>query len=652
MGTVGAMSSVLDDLDAAQHAAVTTPSRLVAVLAGAGTGKTRVLTRRIAWRLDHGDADARHTLALTFTREAAGELRRRLRRLGLRQQITSGTFHAVMLAMLRQRATDHGMPSPQIVASRHRLLREVGAGADAEAVALEADWCAARGVSPHGYEMAARLANRRPPRSFDTINRLLAAYDQAKRRRGVIDINDVLVEALALLERDPAFGDAVRWRFRHVHVDEAQDLNPIQHRLIHVLTAAADDLFLVGDPAQAIYGFNGADPSLLTHVGDHFPGVEIVRLADNHRCTPQVVAFGTHVLGTAGQPIEASSPRLDGPAVIALRSADERAEQATICDVLAGLDPSLLRASDVAVLSRTNAGVDRLRQAVATRGIPVRHRIDGPGTPVARVLDELFRLDSAAKLRAFAHDVLDAPAAVASPADHLAGPGPQRPHADGARVGAERLVAEAVLAYLREHPNGSGAGLQSWRNSTDPFGSRAASGVELLTFHGAKGREWHTVVLASVETGLVPHRSASTSAARAEEARLLYVAATRARERLIVSAAERRGGYARRPSPFVEGFVFGEHEPHPPPDRLRAAARRGAPPDDVGPRLLAWRTEAARVAALLPEQIVSDRQLAAIARRRPHTVDDLVAATGLGALTASRLLDGILAALDETEPAR
>ncbi|MDQ3600887.1 MAG: ATP-dependent helicase, partial [Actinomycetota bacterium] len=364
------MASALDDLDPSQLAAVTTPSRLVAVLAGAGTGKTRVLTRRIAWRVDEGDADARHTLALTFTREAAGELRRRLRRLGLREQITSGTFHAVMLAMLRQRATDHGRPAPQIVASRHRLLKEIGTGRQTDAVAFEADWCGARGIRPDDYVHTARTSGRRSSAPPEEMARLLGAYAVEKRRRGVIDINDVLVESLLLLEREPAFADALRWRFRHVLIDEAQDLNPVQHRLIGVLRSGVDDLYMVGDPAQAIYGFNGADPALLVDVGDRFPGIEIVRLGANHRCTPQVVAFGRHVLCTAGQPTDITSTRYDGPAVTAQVAADERQELELIGDLLDALDPSLLRSSDAAVLARTNAQVSRLRSALDARGIP------------------------------------------------------------------------------------------------------------------------------------------------------------------------------------------------------------------------------------------------------------------------------------------
>jgi len=641
------MASLLGDLDAAQHAAVTTPSQLVAVLAGAGTGKTRVLTRRIAWRLQNEQADARHTLALSFTREAAGELRRRLRRLGLRQQITSGTFHAVMLAMLRQRAADHGLPAPHIVSSRHRLLSEVGAGKALDAIAGEADWCAARGIDPDDYEVKARLASRHPAPGFERTTEVLRLYAQVKRRRGVIDINDVLVESRRLLEHDATFADAVRWRFRHVHVDEAQDLNPIQHRLVHLLTHGHDDLYLVGDPAQAIYGFNGADPSLLVDVADHFPGIEIVRLGANHRCTPQVVAFGRHVLDAGGQPVAATSTRFDGPAVTSVSCQDEAHEQSVVAALLAGVDPIRVRTSDVAVLARTNVVADSLRTSLQASGVPIRRRIDAPGTPVARLLDDLGRTTSAARLRSFAHDVLDVVDPTAN--DAAATPGTASTTRDSRQREAERLVATAVLEFLRDYPEGTGAELLSWRNSTDPFATRDASGVEVLTFHAAKGREWHTVVLAAVETGLVPHRSATGLAARAEEARLLYVAATRARDRLIVISAARRGGYARQRSPLVDGFAFGDIDAVPAPSEIRRLVPRGAPTDPAEVALEAWRQRAARAAAIDPAALCSDRQLREIAATKPRTVAELVAATGLGTITAAALIDGIVDALDDVE---
>jgi DNA helicase-2/ATP-dependent DNA helicase PcrA len=276
------VATLVDDLDERQRHAVTTPSRLVAVVAGAGAGKTRVLTRRVAHRIATGTADARHTLVLTFTREAAGELRRRLPALGIGEPVEAGTFHAVLLGVLRQRWRDLGRPAPTVVSDRRRLVAATGTGRVDEVVP-EIDWAAARGIEPHAYGDAARRAGRRPSIGLVAVGAAYEAYVAEKRRRGVIDLDDVLSFAVRDLERDPGFADALRWRYRHLLVDEAQDLNPLQHRVVDLLRRGNDDVFLVGDPAQAVYGFNGADPSLLIDVADRFPGIEIVRLPVNHR---------------------------------------------------------------------------------------------------------------------------------------------------------------------------------------------------------------------------------------------------------------------------------------------------------------------------------------------------------------------------------
>ena len=233
---------------------------------------------------------------------------------------------------------------------------------------------------------------------------------------------------------------------------------------------------------------------------------------------------------------------------------------------------------------------------------------------------------SASRLRGWAHDVLDAEAD--GPPDDT--------------EAAERRVAVAVLEFLRDQPFGDGAALRSWIATSDPFTVEGAGGgVELLTFHGAKGREWHTVVVTGVETGSVPHRSATTIAAKAEEARLLHVAITRATDRLVITWAGRRGGYRRRPSPLIEGL-----------DRLAGPARpatcRAAHGRPRGRQPRAARRvadEAARVAGVLPHEVCSDADLPPSptgGRRRPA---ELAALTSMGPLTAARLFPSIDAAL-------
>lgn len=632
-------TGLLDDLDPAQRSAVTTPSTLVAVIAAAGSGKTRVLTRRIAHRIAVGSADARHTLALTFTREAAGELRRRLRRIGTRDPVEAGTFHSIARSLLMQRWQDRNEPAPSIVNDRDRLLRELKTGIPVSVLGAEVDWASARGIAPAGYAAAARGAQRRTLAPVPDVADALQAYADVKRHRGVVDLDDLLTLTCRHLTEDALWAEGVRFRYRHVLVDEAQDLNPVQFRLLRALIAGRNDVFLVGDPAQAIYAFNGSNPAFLAEVDRHLPGVEIVRLPVNHRSTPAIVEAGSHVLRTSGQSADALAARDGGPTVELRETANADAEAAAVAALVRDLDPSLVRSGQVGVLARTNAQLPPLSATLDAAGLPVRRDTITPGSPLAAVVRATTTLPSASQLRAWAHDVTedsDAP----DP-----GGGPPDGHA-----AAERRVAGAVLEFLRDHPTGNGAALRSWIATSNPFSSGPdLGGIDVLTFHRAKGREWHTVIVTGVESGLVPHRSATTAPAKAEEARLLHVALTRATDRLVVTWARRRGGYARRLSPLVAELDTS------PPDvvSLPASLRRPARADRLErsgdgrrERLQRWRADAARAADALPESICSDADLEAIARAGPDGPDALARATSLGRLTAGRLYPGIRAALD------
>ena len=625
---------LLADLDAEQREAVATESLLVAVVAGAGSGKTRVLTRRVAYRVATGTADEGHTAVLTFTREAAGELRRRLPRLGLQGRCTAGTFHSVALGLLQQRWRDLDQRPWSVSADRRRLVRgivpgDLLAGIDVDALVADMNWATARLLGGAAYTSAVRRGERSSLVEPDRVAAVLDAYRSEKQRRHVLDLDDLLGRTIEAMEREPTFAETVRWRFRHVLVDEAQDLNPLQHRLIDALRHGRDDLFLVGDPAQAIYGFNGADPSLLVDVAARFPGIEVVRLPTNHRSTPQVVETGAHALRADGQPTGVRSARSDGaPTRIVAHDDDER-EAIEVARAIARLDPSLVRSNRVAVLARTNAQLPPIATALAAAGVDVRRRVHGEGTPIAPTLQHVYRLAEPAALRHWAQDALE-------------GTDPDRPDDE---LGPEAEVARAVLAFLRAQPTGAGPAFRAWADANDAFG-RATAGVELLTFHGAKGREWHTVHLVGCETSLVPHRSATTGAAKAEEARLLYVAATRATDELIVHWAARRGGYQRRLTPLLEGFESHAPEPVAAPADLVVPARSER--DERLERLRRWRVTAARQGGVLPEALCTDAALAAIADGTPATADELDALTGLGPITSRRLFAGIADALAGT----
>lgn len=619
---------MLADLDADQRRAVTTEARLVAVIAGAGSGKTRVLTRRVAYRVATGTADAAHTAVLTFTREAAGELRRRLPGLGLTERVTAGTFHAVAQQLLRQRWQDLDQQPRTIVTDRKRILREVASDDDADELLDAISWATARGLDANAYERAVKRGEHRSSIGPDRVASAMEAYRREKRRRGVVDLDDLLALTIEHLRTDAEFAAATRWRFRHLLVDEAQDLNPLQHHLVDLLRQGNDDLFVVGDPAQAIYGFNGSDPTILQEVSDRFPGVEVVRLPVNHRCTPQIVAIGAHALRTGDRGAAIESGRADGARVRVVRHDDEHAEADWVAAAIARLDPTLARRSKVAVLARTHAALSATREALRRRGVAVRRAVDGAASPLTPHLADAYRQQDNERLRRWAYDASDG--------------GPDEDE-------AAREVAAAAFGFLRDHPDGDGVGFRSWVNANDPFGGEAP-GVELQTFHGAKGREWHTVHVIGCETSLVPHRSATTTAARAEEARLLYVALTRATDDLTVNWAERRNGYQRKPTPFLDGFTSDAAPLLPPPESLVAMTRSDR--SVALERLREWRDAAARAGGILPDAVCTDRTLGLIAEHRPASAEELDALTGLGALTSQRLFGRIRAVLSDAPLSR
>lgn len=641
---------LIADLDADQRRAVTSESQLVAVLAGAGSGKTRVLTRRVAYRIATGDTDPRHTLALTFTREAAGELRRRLSRLGIRDRVEAGTFHSIMLAVLKQRWADIDKQPLTIRPDRRRIVADALDGESRrgiETYVAEIDWAAARGIGSDDYASSARRAQRRPSAGIERCAQVYESYERLKRRRGIIDFDDVLGHVIKEIVRDHTFGDSLRWRFRHLLVDEAQDLNPLQHRIIDLLRRNRDDLFLVGDASQAIFGFNGADPALLVDVEERFPGVEIVRLPVNHRSTPQIVASGVHVLTASGQPAPLVSQRGDGAEVERFVATDEHHEAEHISKAVAAADPNLIRTSEVAILARTNAQLTGFADELQRVGVEVRRSANASGSPLAASVRHVAAITSANQLRQWAHDTLEHHdellMAQADVADATTSKDRRRLTAARhtiAELEAERRVAAALLEFLRDTPRGDGAGFRAWVAMTNPFDDHQSGGVELLTFHAAKGREWHTVYVTGVESSLVPIKSATTAPGKAEEGRLLYVAVTRATDRLTISRADRRGGYARTESPFIAELDLSPPTELPPPSILR---RPRNPRSLLLRDLREWRDDKARRVDVLPSQLCSDRDLSSIADARPTTVAELVDATLFGEITAARLAPELLA---------
>jgi DNA helicase-2/ATP-dependent DNA helicase PcrA len=657
---------LLDGLDDAQREAVTTRATPLAILAGAGAGKTRVLTRRIAWQARHAHIDPAHTLAVTFTRKAAGELGGRLTRLGVRRQVAAGTFHSIALAQLRRWCEDRDRPMPKLLDRKGRLLVPMlpGRGGErgllAAEVAAEIEWAKARLIAPDGYQVAAEAARRSPPRPPAEIAVLFERYERERRRRRLVDFDDLITWCADALESDAEFQAAQRWRFQHLFVDEFQDANPAQFRLVRAWLGERTDLCVVGDGDQAIYGFAGADASYLTEFVDHFRDAAVVRLGTNYRSSPQVVAAATAVLTTTGGRAAVRSSRPEGPLPVVRSYPSDEAEAEAVARALRREHAPGTPWSSAAVLYRTNAQSALFEEALRREGIPFRIRgggrfLDRPEVQVA--LDTLREQSRSRPGIPFAGH-LEALTESAAGA-----PEERREHVEElGRLGRDYLAADGG--------DGSLAGflefLQTALRAGDDTGGAGADAVELLSFHRAKGLEFDTVFVVGVETGLVPIVHAETPPERSEELRLLYVALSRAERHLRVSWAQKRTvgmrTYRRTPSPWlaaIEETLAASRTPTragaSQEERGRgivaarervagAKARSGAPPArGVDPKssellgaLLEWRRNLARASGVPAYVIFHDSTLEAVARDRPRSRGDLLTIPGIGPVKVER----------------
>ncbi len=672
------MDSLLQGLDASQRDAVTNSAVPLAILAGAGSGKTRVLTRRIAWQAQQGVIDPGHVLALTFTRKAAGELRARLERLGVRRSVTAGTFHAIALAQLRRRAVEQSRTMPALLERKVRLLvpmvprRGREAGLLAAEIASEIEWAKARMVRPRDYEHAVTVAGRHPPCSASDVATIYADYEREKRKRGLVDFDDLISGCADALERDDDFAARQRWRFRHLFVDEFQDASAAQFRLLRAWLGERPDLCVVGDGDQAIYGFAGADPSYLVRFDAHFPiarypAVTTVRLGSNYRSTPQVVAVAGAVrAGTRRAAVQATRPDGPTPQCDSYETDDEEARQ--IARLLRNAHGPDRRWSRMAVLYRVNAQSALFEESLARAGIPFRVRgggrfLDRPEVKVT--LDSLRAAARGAPGRSFTEHLAD----LADESNDLSEE--RREHLDAlTRLGHEYLEAEGgrgtvdgFLVFLQAALHG------------DDAASPAGDAVELLTFHRAKGLEFDTVFVTGLERGLVPISHAKTQDALDEEQRLLYVALSRAERALHLSWARHRTvgmrSVSRKPSPWlarVERVIAGNLGDEPVPDASAAIAEARARISDrtngARPKggatvpeadaplyaaLVEWRRRLSKAAATPAYVVCHDATLAAIAAARPRTAVELLGIAGIGPVKVERYGAEILALVGEHE---
>ena len=579
---------LLDGLTDAQARAVTSTATPLCVVASAGAGKTRVITRRIAYRCAIGSARADHTLALTFTKKAASELQQRISDLRYDSsgaaKVTAGTFHSVALAQLRGWWRDRRSPPRVLLESKLGLIAPLLAertnlrAAPAVDVARAIEWAKARAVTPDAlveYTAGARggaLAGL----DVELVASVYSRYEHEKRKRGLMDFDDLLWSCVDAMERDPEFAAAQRWRWSHLYVDEYQDLNPLQFKLLRTWLGPNSDLCVVGDPNQAIYAWNGSDRTLLDRFCDHWPSAEVLRLDANHRSSRQIVTAATAALGSAGAGI--TSTGRDGPSVKYLTYRSGRAEARGVASSLLGAKRSGRPWHSMAVLARTNVQLVEIAQSLDLLEVP--YRIAG---------DEGSR------------SALDGPAAF-------------------------EIADEQA-------------------SQSSPAGT-----VTLSSFHRAKGLEWDFVMLAGLEEGLVPFGRAATLEQTDEERRLLYVAMTRAVEELHLSWAKVRYFNARpverQPCRWLDEL---DRSPAPadvsplgtrPRPDLTASRRRrsdlGDPNASLREAIIAWRRDTARFSGVVANLLIHDATIDAIAETRPSSIDELAAVRGVGPVKANR----------------
>ncbi|MGI9624668.1 MAG: UvrD-helicase domain-containing protein [Acidimicrobiales bacterium] len=638
------MENLLAGLTEHQRLAVTTDSARLLIVAGAGSGKTRVLTRRIAHGAMAHKLEPEHTLALTFTRKAARELRVRLGKLGLTNSVSAGTFHAQAYAQLRSRWADHGTRPPELIDSRPRLVYRIAPRSmkktERQQLNAEIDWASARRVSPEAYIEEATSQGRNPAVGVDEVARLYQRYRDEKRNKRLVDFDDLLELCIRDMA-DAEYAATRHWRFRSLFVDEFQDVNRLQFDLLCAWLGPDSSLCVVGDPNQAIYTWNGADSSYLANFSSHFAGATSVELTDNFRSSPQILGAAAAVLGRR-EPMRATRP--DGPIPSVRRCADEHAEATSIARKVRDCHNPGGRWSHQAVLVRTNAQTTAIAEALRAAQVPIAIKDGSSILDNAAVNDRLHELGQT-----------EAPLAVALADLRL----DARSEVDNdTREALEALVALAE-DQVSINENSTTTEFLAWVRATlsNESNSGTVDAVDIMTFHAAKGLEWHVVHLAGLEDGLVPLARAVTPEAASEEVRLLYVAITRAQQSVHCSwAARRRFGERyvdRKPSRLLDPITGRSTEPKSTdPKRNASRARQirrelGSTTLDAGDasvrdNIREWRRITARSAGVPAYVVFGDRTLDALAASRPSTHDELQQVPGLGPVKVARYGDDLL----------
>ena len=698
---------VLDALDPEQRQVAASPSGPMCVLAGAGTGKTRAITHRIAYGVLSGAYQPQRVLAVTFTARAAGEMRTRLRDLGV-AGVQTRTFHAAALRQLHYFWPQAiGGAAPEVLPYKASVVAEAGSRlrlqldrAAVRDLAAEVEWAKVSMLTPETYAAAARRAGRDPAGLDATaMARVLQTYEEVKAERGVIDFEDVLLLTVGILAERDDIARVVRSQYHHFVVDEYQDVNALQQRLLDLWVGERDNVCVVGDAAQTIYSFTGATPRHLLEFPLRYPQATVVQLVRNYRSTPQIIALANILVraghwqgGTAGtEPLRLRAQGQDGPAPVLTSYPDDHAEATGVAASIKALATGGTAASQIAVLFRTNAQSEAYESALADA--EVAYLVRGGERFFARkevrsailLMRGAARADDGSKpLGELVRDVIAG-----------AGWAHRAPTSGGAmRDRWESLQALVALAdsFVAAQPS---ARLPDVVRELD---ERAAAqhaptveGVTLASLHAAKGLEWDCVFLVGCSDGLIPISMAEGPEAIQEERRLMYVGLTRARRelRLSWSGARNPGGRAsRRPSRFLDeaaGILGDGARSSARPKALGAKAGKGGKPpkitkpsrcrgcgkdlvtgatrkvgrcQDCPPTydaatfeaLRGWRLTVAGEAKVPAYVVFTDATLTAIAEKRPANPSELAMISGVGSRKLERYGDDVLAILGGADP--
>jgi DNA helicase-2/ATP-dependent DNA helicase PcrA len=599
---------VFESLNPEQKRAVEAVRGPVCILAGAGSGKTTTITRRIANQVATGAFRAQEILAVTFTDKAAGEMRSRLEVLGA-PGVRARTFHSAALAQLR-----HFRPDSvgKIVASKALALRQIGNTLPmpykfrpAGDLATEIEWAKNRRLPPERYR--AELGDHEPPIPADLMQRVYARYEAGKEERGVVDFEDLLELTVQLFEQDEQALATVRDRYRAFTVDEYQDVNLLQQTLLEHWVGPRDDLCVVGDDYQSIYAFTGASAQHLLAMPTRFPHAAVIRLEENYRSSNQILELANKLvpkLGGAAKTLRAT--KADGP-VPELASCVDEAE--FVVERIRKLD---VAHEQIAILCRTNARLADFEEALSSAGIPSQGA-SFLSRESARFV--LRRLGSPADVRGLAEDH----GWLEHPPDKL---------------GERELVRQNDLGRLmrlaEELADLNGAEFIAELERRFGVGGDSRRGVHLLTLHGAKGLEFEAVFVTHVEEKELPSKLSKTAAEIAEERRLFYVGLTRAKRHLFVT-------WTHKPSRFLG--ELGVQRPS-----FREPVE-GEPDDPVFAELKKWRLERSRADEVPAYVVFHNATLAEIAARKPSSLRDLGTVPGVGPTKLERYGDEVLSVL-------